>query len=161
MVAIGSGATAVSLVPSLAERAAHLTMLQRTPSYMISAVKEERTRNALRKVLPLRLAHWIVRLRNAFVAQLMWVTARKAPEFSRRLLRRIAERNLPDDYPIDAHFAPPYDPWDQRLCLIGEAHLYKAISDGAVEMVTDHIDHMDATGIALKSGRRIDAEVVI
>ena len=161
IVVIGSGATAVSLVPSLAEKAAHLTMLQRTPSYMISAVKEEPTANALRKALPLRLAHWIVRWRNAFVAQLMWVTARKAPEFSKRVLRRIAERNLPDDYPIDTHFAPPYDPWDQRLCFIVNADLYKAISDGAVEMVTDRIDHMDATGIALKSGRRIDADVVI
>jgi cation diffusion facilitator CzcD-associated flavoprotein CzcO len=124
-------------------------------------VKEEPTANALRKALPLRLAHWIVRWRNAFIAQLMWVVARKAPEFSKRALRRIAERNLPDDYPIDTHFTPPYDPWDQRLCFIVEADLYKAISDGSVEMVTDHIDHIDASGIALKSGRRIDADVVI
>jgi cation diffusion facilitator CzcD-associated flavoprotein CzcO len=161
IVVIGSGATAVSLIPALAEKAAHLTMLQRTPSYMISAVKEEPTANALRKALPLRLAHWIVRWRNAFVAQLMWVVARKAPEFSKRLLRRIAERNLPQDYPIDTHFTPPYNPWDQRLCFIVEADLYKAISDGSVEMVTDHIDHLDVTGIALKSGRHIDADVVI
>jgi cation diffusion facilitator CzcD-associated flavoprotein CzcO len=161
IVVIGSGATAVSLIPALAEKAAHVTMLQRTPSYMISAVKEEPTANALRKALPLRLAHWIVRWRNAFIAQLMWVVARKAPEFSKRALRRIAERNLPDDYPIDTHFTPPYDPWDQRLCFIVEADLYKAISDGSVEMVTDHIDHIDASGIALKSGRRIDADVVI
>jgi cation diffusion facilitator CzcD-associated flavoprotein CzcO len=161
IVVIGSGATAVSLIPSLAEKAAHVTMLQRTPSYMISAVKEEPTAIALRKALPLRVAHWIVRWRNAFIAQLMWLVARKAPEFSKRALRRIAERNLPEDYPIDTHFRPPYDPWDQRLCFIVEADLYKAISDGSVEVVTDHVDHMDATGIALKSGRRIDADVVI
>jgi cation diffusion facilitator CzcD-associated flavoprotein CzcO len=161
IVVIGSGATAVSLIPSLAEKAAHVIMLQRTPSYMISAVKEEPTANAVRKVLPLPLAHWIVRWRNALVAQLMWVVARKAPGFSKRALRRIAERNLPDGYPIDTHFAPPYDPWDQRLCFIVEADLYKAIRDGSVEMVTDHIDHMDDTGIALKSGPHIQADMVI
>jgi cation diffusion facilitator CzcD-associated flavoprotein CzcO len=161
IVVIGSGATAVSLIPALAEKAAHVTMLQRTPSYMISAVREEPTANAMRKALPLRLAHWIVRWRNAFIAQLMWVVARRAPEFSKRALRRIAERNLPEDYPIDTNFTPPYNPWDQRLCFIVEADLYKAISDGSVAMVTDHIDHMDVTGIALKSGRRIDADVVI
>ncbi|OBA78149.1 FAD-dependent oxidoreductase [Mycobacterium sp. 1164966.3] len=161
LVVIGSGATAVSLVPALAEKAAHVTMLQRTPSYMISAPKVEPTANALRKALPLRLAHWIVRWRNAFVAQLMWVIARKAPQFSKWLLRRMAERNLPENYPIDTHFAPPYDPWDQRLCFLVEADLYKAISDGSVEMVTDHIDHVDVSGIALKSGRRIDADVII
>ncbi|KUI22819.1 FAD-dependent oxidoreductase [Mycobacterium sp. GA-1285] len=161
IVVIGSGATAVSLIPSLAQEAAHVTMLQRTPSYMISAVKEEPTANALRRALPLRLAHWIVRWRNAFVAQLIWIIARKAPKFSKRALRRIAERNLPEGYPIDTHFAPPYDPWDQRLCFIVEADLYKAISDGGVEVVTDHIDHLDATGIMLKSGRHIDADVVI
>ena len=93
IVVIGSGATAVSLIPTIAEKAAHVTMLQRTPSYMISAVKEEPTANALRKALPLRLAHWIVPWRNAVLAQLMWVVARRAPEFSKRALRRIAERN--------------------------------------------------------------------
>ena len=161
IVVIGSGATAVSLIPSLAKKAAHVTMLQRTPSYMISAVKEEPTANAVRKALPLRLAHWIVRWRNAIIAQLMWVVAQKAPEFSKRALRRIAERNLPQNYPIDPHFTPPYDPWDQRLCFIVEADLYKAISEGSVDMVTDQIDHMDTTGIALESGRRIDADVVV
>ena len=91
----------------------------------------------------------------------MWLVARHAPGFSKRLLRGIAERHLPDDYDIDTHFNPPYNPWDQRLCFIVGADLYKAVSDGTVEMVTDHIDHMDASGIVLKSGRHLDADVIV
>ena len=161
IVVIGSGATAVSIIPSLTDKAAHVTMLQRTPSYMISAIRVEPTANAIRKVLPLRVAHWIVRWRNALLGSLLWAIARKAPEFSKRRLRRIAEENLPDGYDIDTHFRPPYNPWDQRLCFLIGADLYKAISAGDVEMVTDHVDHMDATGIALKSGRHLDADVII
>ncbi|MGX9790409.1 flavin-containing monooxygenase [Mycobacterium sp. MMS18-G62] len=161
LVVIGSGATAVSMIPSLTDKAAHVTMLQRTPSYMLSAAKVEPTANLTRKLLPLPVAHWIVRWRNAFVGSLIWAVARKAPEFSKRLLRRMAERNLPAGYDIETHFTPPYNPWDQRLCIIVGADLYKAISDGEVEVVTDHIDHMDATGIMLKSGRHLDADVII
>jgi cation diffusion facilitator CzcD-associated flavoprotein CzcO len=161
LVVIGSGATAVSMIPSLTENASHVTMLQRTPSYMISAVKVEPTANAIRRWLPLRMAHWIVRWRNALIGSLGWVVARKAPEFSRRLARRIAERNLPDGYDIDTHFTPPYKPWDQRLCMMVGADLYKAISAGGLDMITDHVDSVDATGIMLRSGRRLDADVII
>jgi cation diffusion facilitator CzcD-associated flavoprotein CzcO len=161
IVVIGSGATAVSLIPSLTEKAAHVMMLQRTPSYMISATKVEPTALAIRRVLPLRVAHWIVRWRNALVGVLLWVIARCAPEFSKRMLRGIAERNLPEGYDIDTHFKPPYNPWDQRLCFIIGADMYKEIAAGRVEMVTDHVDHMDATGIVLHSGRHLDADVII
>ena len=160
-VVIGSGATAVSLIPTLAQQAEHVTMLQRTPSYMISAPQVEPTAIALRKALPLRVAHWLVRWRNAIVGVLLWEVSRRAPELMKRRLRRIAERNLPPGYDIDAHFKPPYNPWDQRLCFIVGADLYKAISDGSVDVVTDHIDHMDATGIVLKSGRHLDADVIV
>ena len=161
VVVIGSGATAVSLIPSLAEQAAHVTMLQRTPSYMISAPQVEPTANALRKSLPLKLAHWIVRWRNAIVSVLLWEVSRRAPELMKRRLRRIAERNLPTGYDIDTHFRPPYNPWDQRLCFIVGADLYKAIAAGSVDVVTDHIDHVDATGIVLKSERHLDADVIV
>ena len=161
VVVIGSGATAVSLIPSLTADAAHVTMLQRTPSYMISATKVEPTAVAIRKVLPLKLAHWLVRWRNALVGVLLWVIARRAPELSKRALRRIAEKNLPPGYPIDKHFKPPYNPWDQRLCFIVHADLYKEIADGRLDMVTDHIDHIDSTGIVLESGNRIDADVIV
>jgi len=161
IVVIGSGATAVSMIPSLTEKAAHVTMLQRTPSYMISATKIEPTAVALRNLLPLKVAHWIVRWRNAMVGVVLWVVARKAPEFSKRFLRRIAERNLPAGYDIDAHFNPPYNPWDQRLCFIVGADLYKEIAKGRVEMVTDNIDRVDADGIVLRSGRHLDADVIV
>jgi cation diffusion facilitator CzcD-associated flavoprotein CzcO len=161
IVVIGSGATAVSMIPSLTEKAAHVTMLQRTPSYMISAAKVEPTANAIRKVLPLRVAHWIVRWRNALIGCLLWLVARRAPEFTKRVLRRIAERNLPEGYDIDTHFTPPYNPWDQRLCFVIGADLYRKIADGSVDVITDRIDRMDATGIALKSGRHLDADVII
>ena len=161
IVVIGSGATAVSMIPSLTEKAAHVTMLQRTPSYMITATKVEPTAVALRKVLPLKLAHWIVRWRNAMVGVALWVVARRAPQFSKRFLRRIAERNLPAGYDIDTHFNPPYNPWDQRLCFIIGADVYKEIARGRVEVVTDHIDHVDVDGIVLRSGRRVDADVIV
>jgi cation diffusion facilitator CzcD-associated flavoprotein CzcO len=161
LVVIGSGATAVSMIPSLTEKAAHVTMLQRTPSYMISAMRVEPTANAIRKALPPRTAHFIVRWRNALFGSLLWAIARKAPEFSKRTLRRIAEQNLPPGYDIDTHFKPPYNPWDQRLCFILDSDLYKAVSAGDVEMVTDHVDHIDETGIALRSGRHLDADVII
>jgi cation diffusion facilitator CzcD-associated flavoprotein CzcO len=161
VVVIGSGATAVSLIPSLTDTAAHVTMLQRTPSYMITSTKIEPTAVAIRKVLPLKFAHWIVRWRNAIVGVVMWVVARRAPEFSKRFLRGIAERTLPAGYDIGTHFNPPYDPWDQRLCFIIGADLYKEISKGRVEMVTDHVDHMDASGIVLRSGRHLDADVIV
>lgn len=160
-VVIGSGATAVSLIPSLAEQAAHVTMLQRTPSYMISAPKVEPTAVAIRRVLPSKLAHWIIRWRNAFAGVLLWEVSRRAPALMKRRLRRLAERNLPPGYDIDTHFRPPYNPWDQRLCFIVGADLYRAISDGGVDVVTDHVDHVDADGIVLKSGARLDADMII
>ncbi|ORW10116.1 flavin-containing monooxygenase [Mycobacterium kyorinense] len=160
-VVIGSGATAVSLIPTLAEKAEHVTMLQRTPSYMITAPKVEQTAVLTRKLLPLNVAHWIVRWRNALIGVLLWEVSRRAPEFTKGLLRRIAERNLPQGFDIDTHFTPPYDPWDQRMCFLVEADLYKLISDGRVEVVTDHVDHVDASGIVCKSGRHLDADVII
>jgi cation diffusion facilitator CzcD-associated flavoprotein CzcO len=90
-----------------------------------------------------------------------YVVARQAPKFSRRLIRAMAKRSLPHDYPVDVHFKPPYDPWDQRLCLILDNDLYTAVGDGRAEVVTGAIDHMDSTGIVLKSGRHVDADVIV
>jgi cation diffusion facilitator CzcD-associated flavoprotein CzcO len=160
-VVIGSGATAVSLIPSLARRATHVTMLQRTPSYMISIPQVEPTAVVIRKMLPRRVAHWIIRWRNALAAVLLWHVSRRAPALVKRRLRRIAEHNLPAGYDVDTHFRPPYDPWDQRLCILVGADLYKVIGDGAVDVVTDHIDHMDARGIVLTSGQHLDADVIV
>ena len=161
LVVIGSGATAVSMIPSLTEKAAHVTMLQRTPSYMMSLQRVQPVFNGVRKVLPRRVSHAIARSVMALFGSLLWLVARRAPGFSKRLLRGIAEKNLPAGYDIDTHFTPPYNPWDQRMCFILGGDLYQAVAAGDVEMVTDHIDHMDASGIVLKSGRHLDADVII
>jgi cation diffusion facilitator CzcD-associated flavoprotein CzcO len=161
LVVVGSGATAVSMIPSLTEQAAHVTMLQRTPSYMLSFSRVVPAINAIRRVLPARAGHRVARWIMSLLGSLIWLVARRAPGLSKRLLRRIALRELPADYPVDIHFTPPYNPWDQRLCILLDSDLYKAVAAGDVEVVTDHIDHFDAAGIVLKSGRRLDTDVVI
>jgi cation diffusion facilitator CzcD-associated flavoprotein CzcO len=161
LVVIGSGATAVSMIPSLTEKAGHVTMLQRSPSYMLSMPRIHPVLQRLRKVLPLRIANTVARLWGTVFTVLSYAVARKAPRFSRRLIRNGAKRNLPEGYPVDVHFKPRYDPWDQRLCLILDNDLYNAVSGGRVDVVTDHIDHVDATGIVLRSGERIDADIII
>src|SRR3954453_20976847 len=158
---IGSGATAVSMIPSLTEKARHVTMLQRSPSYLLSMPRIHPVVQAIRKVLPLKAANHAVRLYNTFFTVMTYVVARKAPRFSRWLIRSLAKKSLPEDYPVDIHFKPRYDPWDQRLCLILDNDLYTAGGEGRAEVVTDTIDHMDGSGIVLKSGRRVDADVII
>jgi cation diffusion facilitator CzcD-associated flavoprotein CzcO len=161
VVVIGSGATAVSMIPSLTEKAGHVTMLQRSPTYMLSMPRIHPVVQAIRKVLPLRLANSAVRVYNTIFTVLTYVIARKAPAFSKWLIRSGAKRNLPKEYPVDVHFKPRYNPWDQRLCLILDNDLYSAVKDGRADVVTDHIDHVDAAGIVLKSGQRVDADVIV
>jgi cation diffusion facilitator CzcD-associated flavoprotein CzcO len=161
VVVVGSGATAVSMIPTLTEKAARVTMLQRSPSYLFSMSQIDPFANTIRKVLPHRVAHSVIRWRNALYQALTWFVARKAPDFTKRLIRRVAVDNLPEGYDVDTHFKPSYNPWDQRLCVILDTDLYQAIGDGRAEVVTDHIDHMDASGIALRSGKHIDADVIV
>jgi cation diffusion facilitator CzcD-associated flavoprotein CzcO len=161
LVVIGSGATAISMIPSLTEKAAHVTMLQRSPSYIMTTPRIHPVVQAIRKVLPQRAGNAAVRLYNTFFTVLVYGIARGAPLFSRRLVRALAKRNLPEGYPVDVHFKPTYDPWDQRLCVMVDNDLYDAIGNGRVEVVTDQIDHIDASGVALRSGQRIDADVII
>jgi cation diffusion facilitator CzcD-associated flavoprotein CzcO len=161
VVVIGSGATAVSMIPSLTEKAGHVTMLQRSPTYMLSMPRINPLVQAIRKVLPLRIGNRVARWYATAFTVLNYFVARKAPRFSRGLMRALAKKNLPEGYPVDTHFKPRYDPWDQRLCLILDNDLYTAVGDGRVDIVTDHVDHFDATGIVLRSGDRIDADVII
>jgi len=161
VVVIGSGATAMSLIPSLAETAAKVSMLQRSPTYLFSGSKYSAFTDILRKVLPRGVAHSIIRQRIALLEGLIWFLARKTPGFVKWLIRRIAISNLPEGYDVDTHFKPRYNPWDQRLCLIPDADLYVAIGEGRAEVVTDHIDHFDSTGIALKSGDHLDADIIV
>jgi cation diffusion facilitator CzcD-associated flavoprotein CzcO len=161
IVVIGSGATAITLIPALAERAGKVTMLQRSPTYIVSASKFGKAAAVSRKVLPRRPAHAVIRMYSALTEAVLWFFARKTPGFIKWTLRRKAVKSLPDGYDVDTHFKPRYQPWDQRLCLIPDADLYTAISDGRAEVVTDHIDHFDATGIALKSGGHLDADIIV
>lgn len=161
VVVIGSGATAVTLIPAMAEKAAKVIMLQRSPTYLISASKYSKVAWLSRKLLPRRVAHLTIRYYNALMEGVLWFLSRKTPPLIKWLLRRKAVQNLPEGYDVDTHFKPRYNPWDQRLCLIPDADLYQAVAGGRAEVVTDHIDHFDATGIALKSGRHLDADVVV
>ena len=161
IVVIGSGATAVTLIPSLAERAGKVTMLQRSPTYLISASKYGKAAAVARKVLPRKPAHLVIRMYSALTEAVFFFFSRKAPGLVKWLLRRNAISSLPAGYDVDIHFKPRYNPWDQRMCLIPDADLYNAISAGRAEVVTDHIDHFDATGIALKSGGHLDADIVV
>ena len=161
VVVIGSGATAMSLVPALAQRSGHVTLLQRTPTYLISATMYSRFVDVVAKLLPRKLAHPIIRFVMALFEGYVWFLARKTPRLLKWILRRTAVQNLPPGYAVDTHFKPPYEPWDQRLCLIPDADLYAEISAGRVEMVTDRIDHFDSTGIALQSGAHLDADIIV
>ncbi len=161
VVVIGSGSTAVSMIPSLTRQAGHVTMLQRSPTYMLSMPRIHPVVQAIRKVLPTRVANTVVRWYNTAFTVLTYVVARKAPKFSRRLIRKLASQNLPEGYPVDVHFNPRYDPWDQRLCLILDNDLYTAVGDGRVDVVTDQIDRFDASGIVLNTGQHVDADLVI
>jgi cation diffusion facilitator CzcD-associated flavoprotein CzcO len=161
VVVIGSGATAVTVVPALAERAAHVTMLQRSPSYVFAFPAADPFAGLLGRLLPPRLAYPIVRWRNVKLQALIWSLSRRWPGLMRRLIRKLAERRLPSGYDIDQHFNPRYDPWDERLCIAADGDLFEAITAGRVSMVTDRIDTFTETGIALASGRALDADLVV
>ena len=161
MVVIGSGATAASLIPSLADKASKVTMLQRSPTYLFPGPRYSRIADALRKVLPRGVAHLIIRQRTALQEATNWFLARKIPSLVRWTARRTAISKLPKGYDVDTHFKPRYNPWDQRPCLIPDADLYVAIGDGRAEVVTDHIDHFDSTGVVLRSGGHLDADIIV
>ncbi|GFG88415.1 monooxygenase [Mycobacterium bourgelatii] len=161
VVVIGSGATAVTLIPAMADRAAKVTMLQRSPTYMISASKYSKVAAVARTLLPRKASHLVIRTYNALGEAVLWFLSRKIPLFIKWLLRRVAIKNLPAGYDIDTHFKPRYNPWDQRMCLIPDADLYTVVAEGRADVVTDHIDHFDETGIALKSGKHLDADIIV
>ena len=161
VVVIGSGATAVTLLPSMSERAGKVTMLQRSPGYLVSSPKYGKVTAVARILLPRKAAHLAIRTYNALAEAVFIALCQKRPGLVRSLLRRKAINKLPDGYDVDTHFKPRYNPWEQRMCLIPDADLYDAITAGHAEVVTDHIDHFDATGIVLKSGGHLDADIIV
>lgn len=159
-VVIGSGATAVTLVPALAERAAHVTMLQRSPSYVLSLPRHDPFAGPLRRLLPPEAAYRVIRWKNILGSVGIYGLSRRWPGLIRRLLRFLQRRHL-SQTDIDTHFAPRYDPWDERMCIVPDGDLYKALQSGRASVVTDTIDTFTETGIRVASGGVIEADVVV
>jgi monooxygenase len=161
VVVIGSGATAVTLVPAMAETAEHVTMLQRSPSYVVSLPAEDPIANLARRLLPAKLAYSVVRWKNVLVTMLVFQLSRRRPRAMKALIRKGLENRLPPGYDIDTHFKPRYNPWDQRMCLVPDGDLFEAISDGSASVVTDRIETFTETGLLLESGTELEADLVV
>lgn len=160
VVVIGSGATAVTLVPAMAELAAHVTMLQRSPSYVVTRPAEDTLANFLRRVLPDRTAYMLARWKNVLAGTFFYSLARKRPKVFKWMVARGVRNQLGEKYD-SKHFTPPYNPWDQRLCLVPDADLFRTIRDGRVSIVTDHIETFTEEGLLLKSGEHINADIIV
>ena len=161
VVVIGSGATAVTLVPELAKKAALVTMLQRSPTYIISLPSVDPIARWLRTKLPEGVAYDVTRLKNVGLATAIFKASRAFPEKMKELLVKHVKANVGEAVDVDAHFRPTYNPWDQRLCLVPDADLFKALRTGAAQIVTDHIETFTETGITLRSGRTLEADLVV
>jgi monooxygenase len=161
VVVIGSGATAVTLVPAMAQRAAHVTMLQRSPTYIISLPGEDPVANFLRRVLPSKAAYAITRWKNVLVTTAFFQLSRRRPRFVKGLLLKAAAKALPPGYDVGKHFKPKYNPWDQRVCLVPDGDLFEAISDGSASIETDTIDTFTERGVKLASGKELEADLVV
>ncbi|MET0274085.1 MAG: NAD(P)/FAD-dependent oxidoreductase [Phenylobacterium sp.] len=161
VVVIGSGATAVTLVPEMAKTAGHVTMLQRSPTYVVSRPAEDAFANKLRARLPAKLAYWLIRWRNVLFGMWFFRLARSKPAAVKANILKMVQAQLGPDYDVGTHFTPSYNPWDQRLCLVPDADLFEAIKAGSASVVTDHIDAFTPTGLRLKSGANLDADIVV
>jgi cation diffusion facilitator CzcD-associated flavoprotein CzcO len=161
VVIIGSGATAMTLVPALARTAAKVTMLQRSPTYVVSLPSEDAVANWLKKLLPARLAYRLTRWKNVQFQRYVYRQTRQAPDKVRRQLLGMVRKELGPDYDVDRHFTPSYQPWDQRLCLVPDADLFAAIRSGRAEVVTDTIERFTAQGIRLNSGATLPADIIV
>jgi monooxygenase len=161
VVVIGSGATAVTLVPEMAKSAAHVIMLQRSPTYVISRPAEDFIANGLRRVLPARIAYGITRWKNVLLGMLFFRLSRSRPESIKKLILDGVRKALGPDYDVATHFTPRYNPWDQRLCLVPNGDLFEAINAGRASIVTDQIETFTEHGIRLRSGAHLAADIIV
>lgn len=162
VVVIGSGATAVTIVPAMASSGVgHVTMLQRSPTYYVTRPAKDRFANTLRKILPEGMAYNITRFKNIFMQQFFYNATQRHPEKNRERLLEMVTKELPAGYDVKTHFTPRYNPWEQRLCLVPDSDMFTAIKGGKAEVVTDIIDHFTADGIALKSGKTLQADIIV
>jgi cation diffusion facilitator CzcD-associated flavoprotein CzcO len=161
VVIVGSGATAVTILPAMAGEAAHVTMLQRSPSYMLALPAEDPIHGVLRRLIGLPRAYRFTRRKNIFIQRGIYKASRRWPRFMRHMLMADARRRLPKGYDVDTHFNPPYDPWDQRMCVVPDGDLFEAIASGAATIVTDRIERFTRDGIKLASGRELAADIIV
>ncbi len=161
VVVIGSGATAVTLVPALAHSAEHVTMLQRSPSYIVAMPEEDPLARLLGRFLPAGLFHPIMRWKNVLLTMLIFELSRRSPGLIRSWIRKGAERQLPAGYDVATHFNPAYNPWDQRMCLVPDGDLFKAIRRGDASILTDRIETFTENGIKLASGAELQADLIV
>jgi cation diffusion facilitator CzcD-associated flavoprotein CzcO len=161
VVVVGSGATAMTLVPAMAERAAHVTMLQRSPTYVIARPARDALAHLLRRLLPEKAAYTATRWKNVFLMLASYKISRRWPGAIKRIIRKEAQAKLPEGYDVDTHFKPRYNPWDERLCVVPDADLFKAIGSGKAEVVTDHVETFTEKGVRLQSGRELEADVIV
>jgi len=160
VVVIGSGATAITLVPALAERASHVTMLQRSPSYVVTRPGEDKIANLFRRILPDRAAYVLARWKNVLMATFFYNLARNRPELFKRMVAKGVRRELGEEYD-SKHFTPTYNPWDQRLCFAPDSDFFLAMRERRVSVVTDYIETFTEAGIVLKSGQQLDADIIV
>jgi cation diffusion facilitator CzcD-associated flavoprotein CzcO len=161
VVVIGSGATAVTIVPSMADKAAHVTMLQRSPTYMVSRPDHDVLANRMRKVLPPKMAYNLTRFKNTWRQQLVYNKTRTDPNKVKQLLLGGILLELGAEYDIAKHFTPNYNPWDQRLCLVPNGDFFKSMREGKASVVTDHVASFTETGIQLASGEHLEADIIV
>jgi cation diffusion facilitator CzcD-associated flavoprotein CzcO len=161
VVVIGSGATAVTLVPAMAEQAAHVTMLQRSPSYILTVPGQDVLANKLRRLLGARRAYTITRWKNVVIATLVYQLSRRRPDTIRKWIRGLVIKQLPEGYDVDTHFKPAYNPWDQRLCFVPDGDLFRVIRDGQASVATGHIESFTEHGVRLTSGEELEADIIV
>jgi monooxygenase len=161
VVVIGSGATAITLIPSMAETAGHVTMLQRSPTYIASMPESSPIARLFRRVLPRRWRGDATKWFHALATQGFYVVSQRYPGLVKRMLRRGLKAQLPRGYDIDTHFTPKYNPWDQRFCVVPNGDLFKAIKKGTASVVTDHIDRFTERGVLLESGAELEADIIV
>jgi cation diffusion facilitator CzcD-associated flavoprotein CzcO len=161
VVVIGSGATAVTLVPAMAKTAAHVTMLQRTPTYIVALPGKDVLANKMRKVLPEKMAYGITRWKNVARILFSYQLSRRKPEFMKKAIKKMTLPHLPDGFDYDTHLTPPYNPWDERMCLVPDGDLFDSLKAGTSSIVTDTIETFTERGIKLTSGEEIDADVIV
>jgi monooxygenase len=161
VVIVGSGATAVTLVPAMADKTAHVTMLQRSPTYVMNLPNTNGLYIFLKKWLPDQWAYRITRIRNILLSWFMYAFSKAFPQKMKSLIMKGAAEQLPPDFEVDKHFNPKYDPWDQRLCVVPDGDLFQAISAGKASVVTETIDHFTEKGIQLHSGEHLDADIIV